>query len=158
MHDLGNVSPSALTREADIAQSHLMTARKALVGRDLALAMDHYFKAAAIAVNIAFTSRTHEIPVASGTMQSLQSVCEEAAGGIYKIMKVVVTRKISKHNRLLHPDAARQRRVLIKTSRPVDLWFRLSKKGIPLKNLRMLPEGVAVTGCSVQNVREALAK
>jgi len=155
-HDLGDASPGALLREADIASAHLLAAKKALVSRDLALATDHFFKAAAIAVNVAFTSRTHEIRIPDDVMSRMEETCEEASGGIYRIMRLVAARKLAKHVRRMHPSGSAKKAVLVKTNHPVDLWFRMTKKGIPLNDLRVLPAGIAVTGHSVDDIREVI--
>ena len=63
-HELsGDVSPQALLVEAKKALSLYKTGMEQLVAACYSEAMDSFFKAAAIAVNVSFTARTHEVPV-----------------------------------------------------------------------------------------------
>lgn len=152
---LGDVSVPALAREATRANTLLLQGQQALLGGRSVEATKGFFAAAALAVNVAFTVRTHGVKLSDRVMNRMEEICSEASDGIAKVMRLVVARKMTKHNRLKHnmPGVT-----VIKTDKPLALWFRMQKHGIPLRNMRVTPIGVAVTGRTLAEVQKAMSK
>jgi len=132
-HDLGDVTPEALMVEAKTAFCHLRCATEALLSGDLSTAMDGFFKAAAIASNIAFTARTHGVGVSEEFLCKMEKLSCCATHGIKKVMKAIVTKKLLKHEGLFHDGAP----VLSPTTVLSDT---LVEEETPIEILRLMQE------------------
>lgn len=152
---LGDVTPGALLKEAARAEETMIHGASALAAGRTVEATKHLIASVTIAVNVLFTARTHDVKLPQAVMNRMQEVGEKASRGIQKAMRLVADQKISKHNRLMH---AVPRVTIVKTAKPLELWFRMTKKGIPLRNLRVVPAGIAVTGRTLAEVKRAIER
>src|SRR3989304_6063959 len=106
MHDLGDVTPQALVSESKTALDAFRCAMKELMSGRLAPAMDGFFKSAAIAVNVIFTARTHDVELPDGLVEKMDALAAQATHGIKKVTKMVAMKKIMEHEGVHHPVLA----------------------------------------------------
>lgn len=106
-HDLGDVTPAALIKEGQSAVSFLRSGMDALLNAQYDQAVDLFFKSAAIACNVTFTARTHDVPVPEELVRRMCMVSDRATCGIKKVMVAIATRRILDHESMMHGLAGR---------------------------------------------------
>ncbi len=157
-HDLGDVTPQALVAEAKKALSLYRTGMEQLVGACYSEAMDSFFKAAAIAVNVTFTARTHDTALPESICEKMEILVTRATKGIKKVMKAVAMKKVLKHETLFHESSDMPRAVattaglgeskvnltFIPHPDRVQLFFHLVGAGVPRTAMKAVPGGVLV--------------
>lgn len=100
---LGMVSAQTLIEEADTACQMLIRGEKFFVEGNWQLAIDQYFKAAAIATNVIFTANVNRIPLPEEVARDMNCLIEKGTHGIKKIMKVAAAKTLLHHEKLFHP-------------------------------------------------------
>jgi hypothetical protein len=158
-HDLGDVTPQALVGEAKKALSFYRTGMEQLVGACYSEAMDSFFKAAAIAVNVTFTARTHDTALPESAHQKMELLVASATKGIQKVMKAVAMKKVLKHEALFHESSevpatavattagfgdSKVELTFIPHPDRIQLFFHLVGAGVPRTALKAVPGGVLV--------------
>jgi hypothetical protein len=115
-HDLGNVTAGDLIEEGEIAVSMFVEGVEHLKRKELDIAIDLFFKSAAVAVNVIFTARTHKIAVPAKVINTMQEVSAKATQGIMEVIMVVAKNKTLKHEVRMHgkKGVARAVRKLLK--------------------------------------------
>lgn len=104
MHDLGDVTPQALIQEAKASISLLQCGTKELLEAKYAEALNSFFKSAAIACNVVFTAKTHDVVVPQTVVDKMCMVSERATHGIKKVMKAIVLKYMISHEKAYHAD------------------------------------------------------
>lgn len=127
---LGMVSPETLIREADWACRFLMLGHKMLAQRDLEQAIDAYFKAAAIATNIVFSSNVNNMRLPEKVYDDMNCIIHEATRGMKSIMKVIAVKKVTIHEREQHGKKPVERKVAGRLS---DLMAKLARRKMARK-------------------------
>lgn len=102
MNGLGDVTAVTLIREAEVACSMLKFGHASFAKEDWHKAIDAYFKAAAIATNVIFTSNVHNIEIPDQVNLDMNCIIAEGTKGIKMVMKVVATKGLIHHERELH--------------------------------------------------------
>jgi hypothetical protein len=157
-HDLGDVTPQALVAEAKNALSLYRTGMEQLVGACYSEAMDSFFKAAAIAVNVTFTARTHDTALPESICEKMEILVTRATKGIKKVMKAVAMKKVLKHETLFHESSdmpgavattaglgeSKVNLTFIPHPDRVQLFFHLVGAGVPRTAMKAVPGGVLV--------------
>lgn len=104
MHDLGHVNKKALLEEVNHAERMLKTGLRELKGREYARAMNEFFRAGAVAVNVIFTAKTHCIAIPKTSLDRCKKVIQLSTNGIRRMAGMVAFKKVKKHERRLHKD------------------------------------------------------
>ena len=144
----GDVTSESLMVEAKTAFGHLRCATEAMLSGDLGTAMDGFFKAAAIASNIAFTARTHGTEIPEEFLCKMEKLSACATHGIKKVMKAIVTKKLLKHESLFHDGAvpvpvAASLSATTETEIPEEILeiMKAKRRGSPFPEEFRQPEG-----------------
>lgn len=156
-HDLGDVTPEALVAEAKKALAFYRIGMEQLVGACYSEAMDSFFKAAAIAVNVTFTARTHGTVISDELYEKMDLLVARATKGIKKVMKAVAMKKVLKHETLFHESPAGMvqassssmgesdsQMTFVPGTDRIRLYFRLVGADVPEDSLKVVPGGVLV--------------
>lgn len=102
MNGLGEATTMTLVREAEVACSMLKAGHAAFAKEAWHPAIDAYFKAAAIATNVIFTSNVNNIDLPDAVNRDMNCIIAEGTKGIKMVMKVVATKGLIHHERELH--------------------------------------------------------
>ena len=103
MNGLGDsVGMDVLIREAEVACRFLKAGHHGLASKDWNAAVENYFKAAAVATNVVFTSKVHGLKLPEAVVSDMNCVITDSTRGIQAVMKVVAAKKMLQHERLMH--------------------------------------------------------
>lgn len=106
MHDLGHVDSKALAREVDHAERMLKEGLRALQRGEHAHAMNEFFRAGAVGVNVIFTAKTHQTSIPKSDLDRCKKVIELSTDGIKKMMKLISYKKVKEHESAMHKKAS----------------------------------------------------
>ena len=114
MSGLGDVNPEVLIREAEVACRFLKSAQRAFLSKEWHRSIEDYFKAAAVATNVIFSSKIHGLKLPEQVISDMNCVISEGTLGIKLVMKAVATRGLMHHEAKLHKGQKAEAAVFMK--------------------------------------------
>jgi hypothetical protein len=102
MNGLGHADPLVLVREAELACRLLMNAQKHFSKMEWHSSIESYFKAAAIATNVIFTSKVEHLPIPQAVVADMDTVISKSTEGIKHVMKAVAAKSMIHHEKSFH--------------------------------------------------------
>ncbi len=101
-HDLGQISPEVLMREAQISARMVKRGYKEMENGEYGNAMDLFFKGAAVATNVIFTARIHGMRMTPSGDKEMIKIVNHATRGMKMVIKCIIRKKMKKHELIMH--------------------------------------------------------